>query len=97
MDSSLIYVITSRCSRQGACVKVCPVDCIVPGPDGDEVWEKQYYIDPLSCVGCGECISACPSGAIFSEGNIPSEYQDDVIRNILFFEEGPGYWNNDFC
>jgi ferredoxin--NADP+ reductase len=92
---SVIHVISSLCLRHGACVTVCPVDCIVPGPESDERWGKQYYIDPYSCIGCGECVIVCPTSAIFPEDALPKEHQEDADRNVEFFEEGPGYWNND--
>ena len=92
---SVIHVISSRCLRHGACVTVCPVDCIVPGPESDERWGKQYYIDPYSCIGCRECVIVCPTSAIFPEDALPKEHQEDADRNVEFFEEGPGYWNND--
>ncbi|HOZ01770.1 MAG TPA: 4Fe-4S binding protein [Candidatus Syntrophosphaera sp.] len=29
----------------------------------------EYYIDPLSCNGCGECIRICPNDAIYYNQN----------------------------
>ncbi len=31
----MAYVITALCSRDGACAEVCPVECIVKGPEGE--------------------------------------------------------------
>ena len=42
------YVITELCSRDGACAEVCPVECIVAGPEGDAEWGMAYFIDPDS-------------------------------------------------
>ncbi len=32
------YVITELCIRDGACAEVCPVECIVAGPEDHEEW-----------------------------------------------------------
>lgn len=53
----MAYFITSRCTRAGACLPVCPVDAI---SEGDPV----YVIDPAKCVECGACAAVCPSAAI---------------------------------
>jgi ferredoxin len=88
------YVITELCTRDGACVEVCPVDCIVPGPKGDEQWPF-FYIDPDICIDCGACVPVCPPEAIFAEWETPAEYADDLMTNADFFLEGPGYWDFD--
>jgi len=31
----MAYVITEPCIRDGACAEVCPVECIVPGPEDE--------------------------------------------------------------
>jgi ferredoxin len=33
-------------------------------------------IDPVRCVDCGACISACPVSAIFHEDRLPTEWAD---------------------
>jgi len=85
----MTYVITEPCIRDGACVKVCPVECIVAGPE-DEGWPT-YYIDPDSCIDCGACAPECPVDAIYPDGEVPDEYSDWIDKNRAFFEEGPGY------
>jgi ferredoxin len=57
----------------GACVEVCPTECIVPGKPRDE-WPT-YYIDPESCIDCGACTPECPTEAIFMEDEVPSAYE----------------------
>ncbi len=69
----MAYVITSLCLRDGACVEVCPVECIVPGKPVDE-WPL-YYIDPETCIDCGACVPECPLEAIFPEDEVPSDYE----------------------
>lgn len=68
----MTHVITSLCIRDGGCVAICPVECIVPGNPQDD-WPI-YYIDPITCIDCGACIPACPVGAIFTKGDVPSTY-----------------------
>ena len=68
----MTHIITSLCLRDGACVEVCPVECIIPGqPENEWPW---YFIDPDTCIDCGACIPECPYEAIFIEEEVPSEY-----------------------
>lgn len=69
----MTHIITSLCLRDGACVEVCPVDCIVPGqPENEWPW---YYIDPDTCIDCGACVPECPFEAIFVEDEVPAAYE----------------------
>ncbi|MEJ2733469.1 MAG: ferredoxin family protein [Anaerolineae bacterium] len=85
----MTYVITEPCIRDGACAEVCPVECIVPGPE-DEGWPT-YFIDPDTCIDCGACAPECPADAIFPDDEVPAEYEEWIDKNRAFFEEGPGY------
>ncbi len=68
----MTHIITSLCVREGSCVTVCPVECIVPGePKEDWPW---FYIDPNTCIDCGACIPECPFHAIFPEDDVPEAY-----------------------
>ena len=68
----MTHIITSLCLRDGGCVEVCPVECIVPGNPQDKYpW---YYIDPDTCIDCGACIPECPYEAIFTEDEVPDAY-----------------------
>jgi ferredoxin len=87
----MTHIITGLCLRHGGCVKVCPVDCIVPGEPMD-VW-PYYYIDPATCIDCGECIPACPYNAIWPEEEVPAPLRGDIEANYEYFESGPGYPN----
>ena len=69
----MTHIITSLCVRDGGCVEVCPVECIVPGNPQDKYpW---YYIDPDACIDCGACIPECPYDAIFTEDEVPDAYE----------------------
>lgn len=90
----MTHVITQLCTRDGACVEVCPVECIVPGPTGDADW-PYFYIDPDTCIDCGACVPVCPPAAIFPEDEVPEQYAEDIARNARYFKEGPGYYPFD--
>ena len=67
------HVVTSLCLRDGDCISVCPVRCIVPGkPTAEWPW---VYIDPKACTDCGTCIPKCPYGAIFPDEDVPADYR----------------------
>jgi len=66
----MTHIITSLCLRDGGCVTVCPVECIVPGSPEDKY--PTYYIDPDTCIDCGACVSECPFEAIFPQDDVPS-------------------------
>lgn len=68
----MTHIITSLCLRDGACMEVCPVECIVPGkPENEWPW---YFIDPDTCIDCGACLPECPFEAIFTEEEVPTAY-----------------------
>ncbi len=69
----MTHVITSLCLRDGGCVTVCPVECIIPGKPTDE-WPL-FYIDPDTCIDCGACIPECPWEAIFPEDDVPTAFK----------------------
>ena len=69
----MTHVIFDECIRDGACVDVCPVECIIPGiPEDDWPW---YYIDPETCIDCGACIPECPTEAILPEEDLAEDQE----------------------
>ncbi|HER35437.1 MAG TPA: ferredoxin family protein [Halothiobacillaceae bacterium] len=91
----MTYVITDLCIRDGSCVPVCPVECIVPGPKDDPEWGAHFFIDPDTCIDCGACVPECPVDAIFPDFELPAEHAAMEEENARFFSEGPGYWDFD--
>jgi ferredoxin len=97
----MAYVITEPCIGvcDGACVQVCPCDCIqgpvdlasLEGLSPEERVERvkgvQLYIDPEPCIDCGACEPVCPTQAIFPQGELPKKWADYQARNALFFEQ----------
>ncbi len=68
----MTHIITSLCVREGSCVTVCPVECIIPGKP-QEAW-PWFYIDPSTCIDCGACVPECPFNAIFPEADVPEGF-----------------------
>ena len=52
-----IVVDYDRCSYCGACVAVCPPDCIL-------LHDATLLIDLETCTRCRRCIPACPTSAL---------------------------------
>ena len=74
-----MYIIAEPCigTKDTACVEVCPVDCIHPKKDEAGFAEAtMLYIDPETCIQCGNCEPACPVQAIFTEETIPEKWKD---------------------
>jgi ferredoxin len=90
----MTHIITSLCLRDGACVEVCPVECIVAGKPEDQ-W-PWFYIDPDTCIDCGACIPECPFEAIFIEEEVPAAYsmqpgqerRDHATKELIAYNGG---------
>ncbi len=78
----MAYIICEPCVdvKDGACVDVCPVDCIYTTDD-----EKMYYIHPDECIDCAACEPACPVSAIFAEDDVPGEWENYIEINRQYF------------
>ena len=58
-ELSMYYlpVACQQCARP-ACAAACPEDAIAAGADG------VVLVDAAKCTGCGDCVGACPYGAM---------------------------------
>jgi ferredoxin len=86
----MAYVIALPCIgvKDGACVHVCPADCIHPRLDEpDFASAEQLYIDPTFCVDCNLCVSECPVGAIFPEYDLPPEWAHFLAKNAAHYRK----------
>lgn len=84
----MAYVITESCTKDAACVDVCPVDCIHPRKDEagfDEA--KQLYVSPDDCIDCGACVPVCPSNSIFPLEELPAEVKGAVEANAAYYSK----------
>ena len=92
----MAFIITEPClsTCDQACVSVCPVDCIQPAdgyPEGEDITNKQLYIDPDACIDCNACTPVCPVDAIFEESEVPEEWEHYIQINADHFADGGGY------
>jgi ferredoxin--NADP+ reductase len=63
------------------------VNCIHPSPDEPGfATAEMLYIDPVACVDCGACVSACPVGAIAPDARLTPEQLPFVALNASFYE-----------
>ena len=95
------YIIGSKCVSccDGACTKVCPVDCI-NGPidikgmgkeletmTKEDILGKQLYINPDQCIDCGACLPECPVDAIYRDEPEALHFNDEesIHKNYEFY------------
>jgi len=74
----MTYIIAKDCVdvMDGACVDVCPVDCIYSKP-GD----NQLFVSPDECIDCAACEPVCPVDAIFPEDQVPADQSEFIKLN----------------
>lgn len=79
----MTYIITETCVnvKDGACIDVCPVDCIYTTPDSN-----QMFIAPDECIDCAACEPVCPVAAIFAEDQTPANMKQYIPLNYDFFK-----------
>jgi NAD-dependent dihydropyrimidine dehydrogenase PreA subunit len=85
----MVYVIAEPCvgTKDTACVKVCPVDCIHPTKDdADHAEETTLYISPEECIDCGACVPECPVAAIFPLDELPAKWNAYTELNAKYYE-----------
>lgn len=57
-------IVTEKCIGCGKCADMCRFGAISLNGTGNEVIEKTYVVDPVSCEGCKVCVEFCPADAI---------------------------------
>lgn len=95
------YIIGKSCVNclDTSCVSVCPVDAI-NGPiyvdrigaeistmSSVELFGKQLYINPDTCIDCGACEPECPVDAIYPTEDVAISMgdKDYVVSNYSFY------------
>jgi ferredoxin len=84
----MAYVIALPCIgvKDGACLAVCPVDCIHPTKTEVGFAEaEQLYIDPVNCIDCNLCVDECPVQAIFPQDDLPAEWKHFIEKNAAHY------------
>jgi NAD-dependent dihydropyrimidine dehydrogenase PreA subunit len=81
-----IRVISDRCVQDMRCIARCVRKAIHPTRDDPGFGDvKQLYINPKRCIGCGSCVIACQSGAIFSLEDLPEHLQHFAEANAAWY------------
>jgi ferredoxin--NADP+ reductase len=67
------------------------VNCIHPSPDEPGfATAEMLYIDPVACVDCGACVSACPVGAISADTKLEPTQLPFIELNASFYPKREG-------
>lgn len=95
IDTSTPYVVrdNDKCINCMRCVAACKkqnVNAIGPIGRGFNVHIGSAFDRPLSespCVGCGQCIVACPVGALAEKSNVDDVWSalSDSTKKVIFF------------
>lgn len=72
----MAHVVTDKCTdcKFTDCVEVCPVACFYE-------MDNRLVIHPDDCIDCTACVAECPVEAIYSEDDVPEEFQADIAFN----------------
>lgn len=70
----LASIVAQKCIGCGRCQEVCNFDAALFNGPGNDVVEKTYTIDPVSCEGCGVCVYFCPVEAIKFEDAVNGQW-----------------------
>ena len=68
------------CDECGTCLDRCIFDCNTAGEDG------RSTVDTSKCLGCGLCVSTCPTGARRMIRREDYEHEDKLTTRILLGE-----------
>jgi Fe-S-cluster-containing hydrogenase component 2 len=74
----MAHVVTADCTKDMACAKVCPNNCIYDAG-------AQVVINADECMDCGLCAQECPVNAIFPADEVPGDKKASVDVNKNFF------------
>ena len=67
---TMIAVDSAKCTRDGACIAVCPSRIIAFSEEGTGV-PKLIGGMEKGCIRCGHCVAVCPEGALCHEAMDP--------------------------
>jgi heterodisulfide reductase subunit A len=75
LDPYVAEVDPERCSGNGLCQKVCPVEGAIQRHGAAN---SKAEVNPALCTGCGICVAECPEHAIDIKGWTLKQYEDMV-------------------
>lgn len=82
----MAHVIVNSCTKLTLCVDVCPNDCIHPTKDEAAfAGATQLYINPVECLDCGACVTACTVDAIFPADELPDDKKEFAAKNAEYY------------
>jgi heterodisulfide reductase subunit A len=73
------FIDETKCARCLTCLRICPHGAIILRE------QFQPLIIKDACFGCGLCVSACPSEAIFQQSEKENKVQDHSISKVVVF------------
>ena len=74
LDPYVAQVNTERCTGNGLCEQVCPVEGAIKRDAAD----GKATVNPALCTGCGICVAECPEQAIDVNGWTLRQYEEMV-------------------
>lgn len=74
----MAHVVTADCTKEMACAKVCPNNCIYDAG-------AQVVINADECMDCGLCAQECPVSAIFPADDVPGDKKASLEVAQTFF------------
>ncbi len=87
LEAFVARINLDRCDGSGKCVEVCAYEDAISletmSINGTEA--KKAVVTPANCVGCGVCVSACPTRAIDVQGWTLDQYEamvDAIATNL---------------
>ena len=81
-------VITDQCVQDLHCVSACLRNAIHPtANESGFAYNRQLFINPRRCIGCGSCVSTCEHGAIFEIGELPASLNGFAEMNAAYYAQ----------
>ena len=67
-------IVTEECIGCGRCQDLCRFDAIHSNGQGNDIVDKTFTIDPVSCEGCKVCVEFCPVNAVEFSDSINGQW-----------------------